>query len=120
MKTLKLHLTILLIALFGQSVIAQETAPTYKKFSIGISATPSMSYRYLRSDGSFPLLDDIFESRNESEIPKISYSAGLNFQYHFSRKVGVELGAQFTSMGYTRNLYLENLFPINPMILQLP
>jgi hypothetical protein len=132
MKTFKLQLIILVIVLSSQTGLAQETAPAINKFSIGVSASPLMSYRYLRSDGSSPLFEFIVENRNNSEIPKTSYSTGLHFQYHFSRKVGVELGAQFTSMGYTArfdNLVFADgddprrypfLIPIDPNDIAIP
>lgn len=111
MQTFKLQLIILVLAFPCQKLIAQETAavasPALKKFSFGISATLLMSYRYLRSDGSSPMLNFIVENRNDYEIPKISYSAGLQFQYYFSHIIGLELGAHFTSIGYTT--HIENL-----------
>jgi len=104
MKTFKPQLIILILGISCQTMIAQETAPVvspaFKKFSIGISGTPLMGYRYLRSDGS-PFLEFIFNARNDHERPKTGYSTGIQFQYHLGHKIGFELGVHYTSLGYT-------------------
>jgi len=101
MKTFKLRLIILVIALSAATGMAQETTPDYKKFSIGMSATPFSGYRHLKNGGSIPLIDLIFESRNTPETPKVGYSAGVQLQYHISQKIGLEIGVQSTSIGFT-------------------
>jgi hypothetical protein len=77
----------------GQSA---ETKPEFSKFKIGLNATPEMGYRIIMVTGS-----SYASMRNETEIPKMGFSAGLTVNYNFSKKIGIETGLQYASRGYT-------------------
>ena len=73
-----------------------ETKPEFARFKIGLNATPEMGYRIIMVTGS-----SIASMRNETEIPKMCYSAGVTVNYNFSKKIGIEAGLQYASRGYT-------------------
>jgi len=70
--------------------------PEFARFKVGLNATPEMGYRIIMVTGS-----SIASMRNETEVPKICYSAGVTVNYNFSKKVGIEAGLQYASRGYT-------------------
>lgn len=95
------HLLIAFTSLFSFTLYGQETStptPTkgHDKLLIGINFSPDISYRMLSSN-SYPRL---VSYRNSNEKPKFGYTTGLNVNYNFSKKIGIEIGAQYALKGY--------------------
>jgi Outer membrane protein beta-barrel domain len=99
------HLLFSLTILFSVNLEAQEEAPKpveddFNRFQIGVSYAPEMSYRTLLNvDGSNAAKNTI-DFRNEMELPKYGFTAGINGCYNISRKIGFEAGILFSNKGY--------------------
>lgn len=86
--------SILTIGLFQNTTIAQES----KKLLIGVNFSPDISYRTL--DGSSDIAISLIKSRDSQEKPDFGFTTGINFQYHISSLIGLELGAQYSTKRY--------------------
>lgn len=90
-------------------ISGQEDKPkSERKFMMGLHCSPGISYRYLTSNGEM-LPNDIMASRNEAEIIKFGYNAGLSGIFQFNRILGLEFGIQYSNLGYnSRKIYLHS------------
>jgi len=86
-----------------------ETKSEFARFKVGLNVTPEMGYRIIMVTGS-----SIASLRNDTEVPKMGYSAGVTFNYNFSKKIGVETGLQYASRGYTYKT-TELFHPVLPL-----
>jgi Outer membrane protein beta-barrel domain len=91
------QLLILFSALAALTVKSQNTKRTA---FIGFSFSPDYNFRVIKSDNK-----DIFggfttETRNDIEIGKFGYTAGVSLVQQVSKQVVLETGVQFTNMGY--------------------
>jgi len=78
--------------------------PAYTRFKVGLNVTPDMGYRIITlssSTSASALFESIKKDRDESEIPKMGFSAGVTVNFNFSKKIGLETGLQYASRGYT-------------------
>ena len=71
-----------------------------KKFQIGINISPDYCYRSLRNTNGSMVSSWIAGLRNEDEIAKIGYTAGLNGCYNFNQHFSIEIGLQYSDKGY--------------------
>jgi len=93
--------TLLSFTLFGQDKSTPTTAKEFDKLLIGINFSPDMSYRFLRNSSNSELNpEQTINARNDRESPGFGYTTGLNLNYNFSRKFGLELGVQYSKKGY--------------------
>lgn len=96
-----MRLTVILFlissSLFGQDTLAKKSTPT-KRLLIGVSFSPDYCYRTLKS------ADDniswIIRLRNESEVPKLGHTGGINVWYKISDRIGFQAGVLYSSKGY--------------------
>jgi hypothetical protein len=93
--------------------------PEFSRFKIGLNVTPDMGYRVIMvSSGTSAseLYESIKKDRDESEIPKMGFSAGVTVNYNLSKKVGIEAGLQYASRGYTYEteeiIFAQNINPL--------
>lgn len=86
--------------------------PEFTRFKIGFMVSPEIGYRVLRLDEVHycqtycsSYYDNLLKRRENTELPRMGLSAGLTMNYNFSRKVGIEVGLQYASRGYS---YIAN------------
>ena len=90
-----------ILLLVSVSLAGQETnEPPDSKLRIGVSFSPNYSYRVLKSDAGSNFVPDM---RNEQEIPKFGYSAGLSVVYTLNQNISLESGVLFTDRGEKTN-----------------
>jgi len=75
---------------------------TVDKWMFGITFSPEYSYRFLSSNSHY---DWLAELRDEMEIPKFGYTAGINVSYKFRDKFFVSFGTRFSSKGEATKKY---------------
>lgn len=119
MKYLLLYSFILYLALGCKIVLAQDNKD-FKRFQIGIIASPDFCYRSLTPQSIYQLY------RNNS--PKIGYTLGANVCYNFFKSIGLETGVQYSNKGYkniytyrnTQNLQLTDKFYYSYHYIDIP
>ena len=88
---------ILLLMIFMLQASGQTTgsAPD-KKFSVGILLSPDYSYRHLHLENDeFNLV----QMRNETESPRLGFTAGVVARYQLKKRLVMESGIQFSDRG---------------------
>jgi hypothetical protein len=73
-----------------------------KRLFIGVVVSPDYSYRVL--SGGDATAKSIVDARNSYEVPKLSYTAGLDFMYQFNQRLAVSVGIQYSVKGERANL----------------
>lgn len=84
----------------GQDTLTLKGTTEFKRLSIGVNISPDYCYRTLKNNNGSATSDLIIDLREESEGPKLGYTAGINAGYNFSKKWGVEMGIQYSNKGY--------------------
>lgn len=94
---------------------AQTSHPVSKnrRFSLGISFTPALSYRFItHTSSSDANLQTVIDHRNEREVPRFGFSAGLHF-YVKLRDLGyVETGLGYAEMGCQTRTFDQFVPPV--------
>ncbi len=92
--------------MFSLASFSQESVPVNneKGFYFGINVSGDYCYRDLVINESNSITEITVDSRNKNEIPRISYTGGLNVGYQISKNVGIETGIQYSEKGYAREL----------------
>lgn len=88
------------VAAFGQDALKSKTPTEIKQLLFGINISPDYCNRTLKNNNgshSSSMIIDLLKKIQES---KIGYSAGLNICYNISKKLGVELGIQYSNKGF--------------------
>jgi hypothetical protein len=94
--------TILLSILYLNSVSQSD-----KKCIIGITFSPIQSYRTLKASDDYGKA--IVNSRNTSEVPIASFSAGITGTYFVTKKIGLSTGLLYTQRGHgTKPIFLPD------------
>jgi hypothetical protein len=109
---------ILFMALSSSIAYAQQSkpAPTTKKKLIGINFSPDYDFRTLSNKDGSASGDLVIKSRNDNEMAKFGFTAGLSLCIDFSTPVQLETGIQYSNKGYqTKNTGLI-YFPPNPAL----
>ena len=70
---------------------------------VGAFISTDLAFRTLSNNDGSQTSDDIIESRNEREVCKFGYTAGLTYGFTYNRKLGFETGFQYANMGYQTN-----------------
>ena len=83
-------------------VSAQKASSTAKSKQIfaGFSFSPDYAYRVLKNNGGDDFAPQIISSRNDMEIGKLGFTAGLDVGMNISRLFRVEAGVQFSNKSY--------------------
>ena len=103
-------------------VKAQEVSlslPETKKstFSFGISGSVDYGYRILTNTDGNESSDVVMSLRNDREISKPGYTVGLGIRLDPEKRVGFELGAQYSLKGFKikkQELFWPNPGPADP------
>ena len=86
----------------SQDKVNEIAEANFAKTQIGINASLDVGYRLLENNFGFgsSIADTIIEMRNESEIPKIGYTTGLNALFNLKSNFSLETGLQYSNKGY--------------------
>lgn len=88
--------------------MAQEEGALF----IGFNASADYGYRILTNPDGNPSLAQLISNRNESEIPKGGYSAGIAARYILKESLWLEGGVSYTQRGYQTSYYpIEFIVP---------
>lgn len=107
MKPLLLTLFSLFLFAFSGQCQNPET-PSFPRVQLGVMASPDLAYRFLTGsdvigDGNPDGVNDLVnwvEYRNETETPKLGFSAGFTVQYNVTRHIGIQTGGRYSNKGY--------------------
>jgi len=109
MKQVKLILIFLLcsaaIHSYGQGKTTLTRIPkNYKTFQIGAIGSIDMCYRTYENKQREASIDNLITSRNEGEMMKFGYHAGLGLCINASENFGMEIGVVYSNRGYETKL----------------
>jgi hypothetical protein len=90
MRTL---ITLLILPLFA---IAQPKETPRKNFSIGLSFAPAITYRALKYSETQQWIAD---QRNDEEVAKLGFTAGVNLFFRLNKRLTFETGLQYANRG---------------------
>jgi len=100
-----LILSILTINLGAQNKSNGSNGGDFKRFQIGMVVSPDYCFRTLKNNDGSEYSNLLISARNEREIPKFGYTAGINVCYNINSNIGIESGIQYSNKGYqTKNL----------------
>lgn len=91
--------------LFAQNNDSTKTESKRSRFSIGIIASPEYCYRSLgigSNANSFTPI--IVDHRNDRELPKLGFTAGVIVNYEISNRISIECGLNYSDKGYRYDL----------------
>ncbi len=86
--------------LFAIIIFVSLNSYAQRKLKIGINFSPDYCYRILKVDSTNNHTKSLMNYRNETEIPKISFSTSINLLYQFSNNFELETGLQYSNNGY--------------------
>jgi hypothetical protein len=94
-----------LFILFSGSLIGQEETPKpinndFKRFRIGVSYAPEMSYRDMVNVDGSTASSQAIDVINEFEIIKYGFTTGISGSYNISPRTGFEIGVMYSNKGY--------------------
>lgn len=113
---MKTKITSLLFILISSVVFGQTAEPvSSSKISIGVTFSPDYCYRRLHSENASAKV--ITEIRDETEIPKFGYTAGLSLLFKPWKRISFETGLFFSDKGYkTKFIGLYDLEASPPLL----
>lgn len=88
------------IAAFGQDSEKPKGSNEFKRFLIGVNISPDYCNRILKNNNGSSTSSLIIDLRNKNEGAKFGYTAGANICYNFLKRLGIELGFQYSNKGY--------------------
>lgn len=90
-------LTLLIFSIFD---ISAQEEDTFKGWKYGISLSPEIAFRTLKiGDSPNYSLEDLKKTRDSSEIPCLSGSAGLFYEYRINHRHAVKAGLHYSLKG---------------------
>ncbi|MGC4103306.1 outer membrane beta-barrel protein [Ferruginibacter sp.] len=92
------HFLAFITALVSLTATAQQKNSS--STLLGLSFSPDHSFRTLVYHSGDAPTDLVIKSRNDNELAKFGYTAGLNVYFKCSRRVGFETGIQYANKGY--------------------
>lgn len=82
------------------------------KFEVGAVLSNNIGYRFLKHNDSDPANDFVLEQRNEMEVPKHCYSAGITVSYKLNADARISSGIRYSNKGYqTKKIPVQSVFP---------
>jgi len=96
-----LTFTLLTFVGFAQRTLNEVQAGTFKRFEIGISASPEICYRTLLNNDGSQNSTSIINYRNENETVKMGYTVGLHLGYNFNEQFCFQTGIQYANRGFS-------------------
>jgi Outer membrane protein beta-barrel domain len=86
---------------FGQETKETKSLDNGKRLFIGANVSADYCYRTLKNDYGGSIGNLIIDLRNDTEVPKLGYTAGLDLCYNIHKNIGIELGVQYSNKGYS-------------------
>lgn len=111
-------LLLLLLAPFAASG-QDEEATKPKKLMVGLSFSPDYCFRTLKAESSHQF---IVEERNETEIPKVGFTAGAELLWQVHKRMDLQTGVYYSNKGYKTDKHSltwtssDPNFPVNYQI----
>lgn len=102
--------TLASLALQGQNKYQTQ------KILVGFSFSPDYNSRTLKNNDGSASSDLVIKSRNDIEVARFGYTAGLNICFNFSASAGFETGIQFSDRGYRTKKQDLLYFPPDPFL----
>lgn len=108
-----IFLTFLSLSIYIQNSVAQDSLSTNRKLQVGVFFSPDICYRTLQNNGGSSTLnneeiDGWINSSNQLEIPKVSFTAGINIGYQVNTFLGIETGVHYSNKGYSTKMQSLN------------
>lgn len=108
-----LFLSVFFLSIQSQHSVAQDSTSSNRKFQLGVFFSPDVCYRTLESNGEVPILDTeynerLISMRNEREVPKISFTSGINIGFQVSPTFGIETGIHYSNKGFSTKMEVLN------------
>lgn len=98
---MKKVILLLFILWMNSSMFAQNGV---RKFRLQINLTSQVSYRYIFINEKNTSLNSTYEaiiqSRNDYEIPALTFAGGLGISYQINEKISIEGGLNYNQRGY--------------------
>lgn len=88
------------LAAFGQDSLKSKVSTEFNRLLFGVNVSPDYCYRTLSNNDGSSTSSMIIDLRNDKEVAKIGYTAGLNICYNICKHLGVEVGVQYSNKGY--------------------
>lgn len=90
---------LLSIAAIAQEAPAGHQSDKPSRWHIGLNVSPQINYRMLRATSGDEVSKQITESRNEMDIPRIQYTAGVQLGYQLCKHITLNSGLQYGNWG---------------------
>lgn len=94
MKAIKI--TLLFLILCFSAFAKDSTTVEFKRFALGIHASPDYCYRTLSNTNYVTT-----SFREKFEVPMWSYTGGVDLSYFIKKQFAVSLGVNYSQKGYT-------------------
>lgn len=95
-----LLLSITAYSVHGQNQTHKNSKSDFRRVQIGINISPDVCFRNLKNNDNRVLSAYLINLRNDMEVAKLGYTAGLNICYNINRFIGLETGIQYANRGY--------------------
>jgi outer membrane protein W len=89
-KVISVIVVLITLPAFGQ----QNDSLKFNNLKLGLSVSPSFSFRYLKAESDAQANSDYYDS---IEMPHLGYSLGLNFGYQISKRFSINSGLFFAN-----------------------
>ncbi|WP_129019755.1 outer membrane beta-barrel protein [Edaphocola flava] len=94
---------LLSVAAMAQEAPAGHQSAKPSRWQIGLNVSPQINYRLLRANPGDHGSDIITESRNQIEIPRPQYTAGVSLGYQLNEHISLNSGLQYSNWGGQTN-----------------
>ena len=92
------YILIFLLLIPLLSLGQNEEQDKTKNYRLGITVTPTYNYRILKNEKKNSNRT-VSSLRNNLEIPKLGYSAGINYINKINERVNFQIGLHFSDKG---------------------
>ncbi|WP_222166872.1 outer membrane beta-barrel protein [Edaphocola aurantiacus] len=107
---------LLSVAAMAQEAPAGHQSAKPSRWQIGLNVSPQINYRLLRATPGDQGSAIAKDSRNQSEIPRPQYTAGVSLGYQLNEHISLNSGLQYSNWGgQTKRRDLIYAFP-NPAL----
>lgn len=96
----RILIILLLASLNSYAQEGSSNSSNFKRVQIGVNISPDICYRFLKNTNQSKMANFIKSHRDDTEIIKIGYTAGLNICFNLQSMIGIEAGIQYSNKGY--------------------
>lgn len=91
---------LIIVFLLFFSIVHGQSSDQNRKFEFGVSFSNDIGYRVLKNNDPTLYNDFILDQRNDMEIPKYCYSAGVTVAYKLNADTRISSGILYSNKGY--------------------